>query len=147
MHKIDNSHLNCPFARSRMLRDLLGLRGLEVGRRHIRTLMRRMGIESIYRRLNTSKPSHDIGFTLTCCATWPSRVPTKSGPWRSLCFSIVQAWSIWLRWRLVQSPQAGLTADDHQGQGDFLLRRGARIRHFPERKSRKSLISTGNLLK
>jgi putative transposase len=40
-----------------LLRLLLGHRGLEVGRRHIGTLMRRMGMEVIYRRPNTSKPA------------------------------------------------------------------------------------------
>jgi len=57
MRQIDELHLNYPFAGSRMLRDLLGHQGLEVGRRHIRTLMRRMGMEAIYRRPNTSKPA------------------------------------------------------------------------------------------
>ena len=57
MRRIDELHLNYPFAGSLMLRDMLGHQGLEVGRRHIRTLMRRMGIEAIYRRPNTSKPA------------------------------------------------------------------------------------------
>jgi putative transposase len=57
MRQIDELHLNYPFAGSRMLRDLLGHRGLEVGRRHVRTLMRRMAIKAIYRRPNTSKPA------------------------------------------------------------------------------------------
>jgi len=57
MRQVDELHLNYPFAGSRMLRDLLGHQGLEVGRRHLRTLMRRMGIEAIYRRPNTSKPA------------------------------------------------------------------------------------------
>jgi putative transposase len=57
MRQIDELHLNYPFAGSRMLRDLLGHQGLEVGRRHLRTLMRRMAIEAIYRRPNTSKPA------------------------------------------------------------------------------------------
>ena len=57
MRQIDELHLNYPFAGSRMLRDLLSHQGLEVGRRHLRTLMRRMGIEAIYRRPNTSKPT------------------------------------------------------------------------------------------
>jgi putative transposase len=57
MRKIDELHLEYPFAGSRMLRDLLAHQGLEVGRRHVRTLMRRMGIEAIYRRPNTSKPA------------------------------------------------------------------------------------------
>jgi putative transposase len=57
MRQIDELHLNYPFAGSRMLRDLLSHQGLEVGRRHIRTLMRKMAIEAIYRRPNTSKPA------------------------------------------------------------------------------------------
>jgi putative transposase len=57
MRRIDELHLNYPFAGSRMLRDLLGQRGLAVGRRHIKTLMRKMGIEALYRKPNTSKPA------------------------------------------------------------------------------------------
>ena len=57
MRRIDELHLNYPFAGSRMLRDLLWQQGLEVGRRHIKTLMRKMGIEAIYRKPNTSKPA------------------------------------------------------------------------------------------
>jgi putative transposase len=57
MRRIDQLHLDYPFAGSRMLRDLLIQQGLEVGRRHARTLMRRMAIEAIYRRPNTSKPA------------------------------------------------------------------------------------------
>jgi putative transposase len=45
MRRIDELRLNYPFAGSRMLRDMLSHQGLEVGRRHVRTLMRRMGIE------------------------------------------------------------------------------------------------------
>lgn len=45
-----------------MLRDLLRLQGIEVGRRHVGTLTRRMGIEALYRRPNTSKkpPAHPV---------------------------------------------------------------------------------------
>jgi putative transposase len=57
MRHLDELHLNYPFAGSRMLRGLLWQQGLEVGRRHIKTLMKRMGIEAIYRKPNTSKPS------------------------------------------------------------------------------------------
>ena len=57
MRRIDELHMNYPFAGSRMLRDMLSLQGLEVGRRHVRTLMRRMGIETLYRRPNPSKPA------------------------------------------------------------------------------------------
>ena len=57
MRRIDELHMNYPFAGSRMLRDILIHQGIEVGRRHVRTLMRRMGIETLYRKPNTSKPA------------------------------------------------------------------------------------------
>ena len=62
MRRIDELHLEYPFAGARMLRDLLALAGLVVGRKHVTTLMRRMGIEAIYRRPNTSRrhPTHVI---------------------------------------------------------------------------------------
>jgi putative transposase len=56
MRRIDELHLEFPFAGSRMLRDFLKREGCSVGRRHVATLMRKMGIEAIYRRPNTSKP-------------------------------------------------------------------------------------------
>src|SRR5690606_31527889 len=54
MRRIDELHLEHPFAGSRMLRDMLRREGLEVGRRHVATLMRKMGIEALYRKPNTS---------------------------------------------------------------------------------------------
>ncbi|MCW2276192.1 putative transposase [Rhodoblastus acidophilus] len=57
MRRIDELHLEFPFAGSRMLRDFLDREGLKAGRRHVATLMKRMGIEAIYRRPNTSKPT------------------------------------------------------------------------------------------
>jgi putative transposase len=57
MRRIDALHLEFPFAGSRMLRGLLAAEGSKLGRRHVTTLMRRMGIEAIYRRPNTSKPA------------------------------------------------------------------------------------------
>jgi putative transposase len=57
MRRIDELHLDFPFAGNRMLRDLLNAEGIQVGRQHVATLMRRMGIEAIYRRPNTSKPA------------------------------------------------------------------------------------------
>src|SRR5471032_872885 len=57
MRWMDELHLELPFAGSRMLRDLLNAEGIIIGRRHVATLMKRMGIEAIYRRPNTSKPS------------------------------------------------------------------------------------------
>jgi putative transposase len=57
MRRIDELHLNYPFAGSRMLRDLLRADGVAVGRDLVATLMRRMGIAALYRRPNTSKPA------------------------------------------------------------------------------------------
>jgi putative transposase len=57
MHRIDALHLEHPFAGSRMLRDLLRAEGVVIGRLALATLMRRMGIEALYRRPNTSKPA------------------------------------------------------------------------------------------
>jgi putative transposase len=56
MRRIDALHLDYPFAGSRMLRDLLRGEGVIIGRELVRTLMRRMCIEALYRRPNTSKP-------------------------------------------------------------------------------------------
>jgi len=62
MRRIDELHLNFPFAGARMLRDMLKLAGFEVGRKHVRTLMERIGIAAIYRKRNTSAPhpEHEI---------------------------------------------------------------------------------------
>jgi putative transposase len=57
MRRMDELHLEFPFAGSRMLRDLLNAEGFETGRRHVVTLMKRMAIEAIYRKPNTSKPT------------------------------------------------------------------------------------------
>ena len=55
MRQIDRLHLEYPFAGSRMLRDLLKQDGYNAGRRHVRTLMKKMGIDALYRRPNTSR--------------------------------------------------------------------------------------------
>jgi putative transposase len=59
MRRIDALHLELPFAGGRMLRDMLTLEGFRVGRKHVATLMRRMGIEAVYRKKNTSRPHPD----------------------------------------------------------------------------------------
>ena len=62
MLKIDKLHLEHPFMGARMLRDQLRREGIRVGRRHIRTLMERMGIEALAPQPGTSKraPGHKI---------------------------------------------------------------------------------------
>jgi len=56
MHRIDKLHLEYPFAGARMLRDMLWQEDVHVGRRHVGTLMKRMGIEALYRKPRTTKP-------------------------------------------------------------------------------------------
>ena len=57
MRRIDALHLDYPFAGRRMLRDRLRGEGVVIGRDLVRTMMRRMCIEALYRRPNTSKPA------------------------------------------------------------------------------------------
>jgi putative transposase len=57
MRRIDELHLEYPFAGSRMLKGLLRAEGHEVGRLHVSTLMKKMAIAALYRRPNTSKPA------------------------------------------------------------------------------------------
>ena len=62
MKRIDALNLAHPFMGSRMLRDMLNREGFQIGRRHVVTLMQRMGIEALYRKPNTSKkhPGHKV---------------------------------------------------------------------------------------
>lgn len=95
MRRIDQLHLDYPFAGSRMLRDLLAGEGLHVGRLHVSTLMRRMGIKALYRKPNTSKPEpgHKIYPYLLrkLAVTRPNQVwaiDITTCPWReALCTS------------------------------------------------------------
>jgi putative transposase len=56
MRRLDQLHLEFPFAGSRMLRGLLAAEGCKIACRHVKTLMQRMGIEALYRRPRTTKP-------------------------------------------------------------------------------------------
>ena len=56
MRRMDELHLELPFAGSRMLRDLLNQEGIAIGRCHVATLMKYLSIEAIYRKPSTSKP-------------------------------------------------------------------------------------------
>lgn len=56
MKRIDQLHMDYPFAGSRMLRDLLRQESHRVGRDHVATLMHKMGVYALYRHRNTSKP-------------------------------------------------------------------------------------------
>jgi putative transposase len=56
MRRMDELHMDYPFAGARMLCGLLNGEGLGVGRKHVATLMKKMGICALYRRPSTSKP-------------------------------------------------------------------------------------------
>jgi putative transposase len=56
MRELDELHLQHPFMGARMLRDQLVKKGIKVGRRHVRTLMTRMGLEALCPQPGTSKP-------------------------------------------------------------------------------------------
>ena len=62
MRRLDELHLEHPFMGARMLRRQLQSGGLQVGRRHVRTLMLRMGMEALCPQPGTSKrhPDHQI---------------------------------------------------------------------------------------
>jgi putative transposase len=49
MRRMDELHLELPFAGSRMLRDLLNRDGIVIGRCHVATLMKRLRLEAFYR--------------------------------------------------------------------------------------------------
>jgi putative transposase len=57
MRRLDELHLAHPFLGARKLAKLLQAEGHEVGRQHVGTLMRRMGIEALYRKPRTSTPA------------------------------------------------------------------------------------------
>ena len=59
MRRLDELHLKWPFYGSRKLARELQLEGHTVGRRHVTTLMRRMGMETIYRKPRTSIPARE----------------------------------------------------------------------------------------
>jgi putative transposase len=117
MRKLDELHLNYPFAGSRMLRDLLRRQGFDVGRLHVGTLMKKMGIEAIYRRPNTSKPApgHRIYPYLLrgLAVTRPNQVSRDGhqlypdGAW--VCLSC-------RRGGLVQPQDSELDSVDHNGR-------------------------------
>ena len=60
--RIDEIHLDYPFTGAPMLRDLLRRDGHSVGRWHVSSLMRRMGITALYRKPRTSQrhPAHTV---------------------------------------------------------------------------------------
>ena len=61
MHRIDKLHTKFPFAGSRMLQGLLVQEGFAAGRLHVATLMKRIGIEALFRKPNTVNGTVKVG--------------------------------------------------------------------------------------
>ena len=59
MRRLDELHLDYPFLGRSAARRHVAAEGLTVGRQHVGTLMRRMGIEAIYRKRRTSIAAKD----------------------------------------------------------------------------------------
>src|SRR6204780_3172524 len=109
MRRIDALHLDYPFAGSRMLRDLLRGEGVVIGRELVATMMRRMGIEAIYRKPNTSKAAlgHRIyPYLLRGLAierpnqAWAMDITLGSSPRAGSTFRWRAASSTWRRWSI-----------------------------------------------
>ena len=94
MRQMDKLHLEFPFAGSRMLRDLLAADGSKVGRRHVTTLMRKMGHRSGLSQAQhiETRAGPQESFRI-CCVGSQSVVQTKSGRQTSPTF----------RWRAASS--------------------------------------------
>jgi putative transposase len=67
MRRIDELHLKHPYYGARRMAKQLRREGSQVGRLHVRTLMRRMGIRVLYRQPRTSQPAHQAKIYRTCC--------------------------------------------------------------------------------
>ncbi len=74
MRRIDEVHLTHPFLGARRLAHLLQRERVDVGRRHVGTLMGLMGIEAIYRKSAPAALPRATGSTRTCCAMLSSSV-------------------------------------------------------------------------
>ena len=68
MRRIDELHLNYPFAGSRMLRDLLRAEDIVIGREKVAALMRRMELRRCTAGRIRQNPLQATRFTHTCCA-------------------------------------------------------------------------------
>ena len=96
MRRIDELHLQYPFAGARMLPDLLRHEGPAIGRRRVASLMRRMGITAVYRTPRTSARQPPIGGTRICCGGSVLIVPTRYGQRISPTFRWPRGSCIWL---------------------------------------------------
>lgn len=95
--RIDELHGTYPFAGSRILRDVLSQQGPTGGPSHVRTLMRRMEIEALYRKPNSSRPAPGHRVYPYVLLGLPLTRPTQVRPWISRISPRHVVLSIWLR--------------------------------------------------
>ncbi len=80
MRCIDELHMQYPFAGSRMMRDLLNRQGHHIGRRHTRTLMKKMGIQALYCKPNLSQANQaHRKYPYLCSKDWLFSAVIKCG--------------------------------------------------------------------
>ena len=124
MRRLDQLHLEFPFAGSRMLRGLLAAEGCKIGRRHVKTLMRRMGIEALYRRPRTTTPgARPQDLPVSAARAGDHAGEPSLGDGHHVHPDGARLRLSGRRSRLVQPSRAGVAIVDHNGSG--ILRRNA----------------------
>jgi putative transposase len=140
MRHLDRLHLQFPFAGSRILRGLLAAEGCKIGRRHVKTLMKRMGTEALYCRPRTTKsePGHKV-ISLSAARSGDHAAEPRMGNGHHLHPNGPRIFSGG-RARLVQPPASGMAAvvDD----GGKLLRRGTRRRLGSAHHGKPEIVNT-----
>ena len=79
MRRMDELHPAHPFHGSRQMVRHLRRDGVVAGRHRVRRLMRLMGMEAVYRRPRTARPTRSTACTPTCCAASRSTGRTRCG--------------------------------------------------------------------
>ena len=86
MRRIDALHMEYPFAGSRMMKGLLRQEGFTAGRLHVATCMKRMGIQALYRKPNTSRPAPGHKVFPYLLRKLAGHGPIRFGRWTSPTF-------------------------------------------------------------
>jgi len=90
-----NANLSGGTRRARRLAQQLKCEGWEVGRLHVKSLMRRMGIAALYRRPRTSIPARGASIYPYCWKTWRLSGPGGSGPATSPTYRCLKVSCTW----------------------------------------------------
>lgn len=120
-----------PLAEPAQQHDVHANRSVDVGSRHVRTLMKKMGVEAIYRRPNTSKPAvgHEIHPYLLRKPTVGGRSPSLGGRhlgWHNGSRSLATSDA--------KSPRPAVDTPAAEGRAARGVRRGRAPRATPPRR-------------